>query len=154
MTRQLELRVPPAAVTLIAALLMWLGAGTFSFGWSPTAARSIIALAFALVGALIIGAGIFEFRRARTTVSPMRPEGASSLIVTGIYRVSRNPMYLGFAIVLCAWAIYLSNPLSLLGVVAFVAYMNRFQIIPEETALRALFGHDFERYATQVRRWL
>jgi len=71
-----------------------------------------------------------------------------------IYQYSRNPMYLGFAIILAAWALALGSPLTLLGVVAFVLYMNRFQIAPEEWALEALFGESFVRYRARVRRWI
>lgn len=152
--RRLELRIPPPVVALIAALAMVAAASVWRSNLPSIPARGHVAIALALAGVLMVGAGIVEFHRARTTVNPLNPGAASALVVARIYRFTRNPMYLGLAIVLCAWAIYLSNPLSLLGVVAFVAYMNRFQIIPEETALRALFGHDFERYATQVRRWL
>lgn len=102
----------------------------------------------------IVVAGVIEFHRARTTVNPLRPEAASAFVVSGIYRVTRNPMYVGMAIVLLAWAIYLSHPLSLLGVVAFVAYIQRYQIAPEEKALRALFPGAFEAYSREVRRWL
>ncbi|MDR6576679.1 protein-S-isoprenylcysteine O-methyltransferase Ste14 [Pseudomonas extremaustralis] len=84
----------------------------------------------------------------------MQPQQASALVEAGIYRYSRNPMYLGFAIILAAWALVLASPLTLLGVVAFVLYMNRFQITPEEWALEALFGESFARYRARVRRWL
>ncbi|AEJ04528.1 hypothetical protein PSTAB_1247 [Stutzerimonas stutzeri] len=84
----------------------------------------------------------------------MQPQQASVLVESGIYQYSRNPMYLGFAIILAAWALALGSPLTLLGVVAFVLYMNRFQIAPEEWALEALFGESFVRYRARVRRWI
>jgi len=99
-------------------------------------------------------AGVRAFQRARTTVDPLRPEKASALVTSGIYRRTRNPMYVALAIALLGWAIWLGHPLALLGVAAFVAWINRFQIAPEERALRALFGPEFERYCSEVRRWL
>jgi protein-S-isoprenylcysteine O-methyltransferase Ste14 len=63
-------------------------------------------------------------------------------------------MYLGFAAILVGWGIYLSNALSLVLLPLFVLYMNRFQIGPEEEALRSLFGREFDAYAGRVRRWL
>ena len=72
---------------------------------------------------------------------------------TRIYRLSRNPMYLGFLLVLAAWAVLLANVLVLLPVVAFVIYMNRFQITPEERALAVMFGTEFNAYKRRVRKW-
>lgn len=113
-----------------------------------------VAIALAVVGTALAVAGMLEFRRARTTVNPLNPDSTSALVVKGVYRISRNPMYLGLAIVLLGVAVYLSHPLAPLGIVLFVAYITRFQIIPEERALRALFPGDFKEYADQVRRWL
>lgn len=113
----------------------------------------------AAVIALILGigfclSGVLSFRRAKTTVNPLKPETASSLVSSGIYRFSRNPMYVGFALFPVAWAIYLASPWSMVGVLGFVSYMNRFQIAPEERAMEALFGETFTRYKSKVRRWL
>ncbi|MBG6289848.1 isoprenylcysteine carboxylmethyltransferase family protein [Pseudomonas nitroreducens] len=106
------------------------------------------------MGAAVCLAGVLSFRLARTAVNPLRPETASALVSSGIYGHTRNPMYLGFAIALVAWAFYLASPVALLGVVGFVLYMNRFQIGPEEQALASLFGEAFAAYRTRVRRWL
>ena len=84
----------------------------------------------------------------------MKPELSSSLVQSGIYTLTRNPMYLGFFLVLVAWAVYLSNALAFLILPVFIAYMNRFQIEPEERALKTLFGDAFTEYATRVRRWI
>jgi protein-S-isoprenylcysteine O-methyltransferase Ste14 len=152
--RSLELRIPPAAVVLAAAFLMWLVA------WASPSMRLTIPASVALatgmvfMGALVVLAGIIEFRRARTTVNPMDPHAASTLVVQRVYASTRNPMYLGFAMVLLGWAVFLSHPLSFLIVPCFIAYMNRFQIVPEERALESRFGPEFEVYRSRVRRWL
>jgi protein-S-isoprenylcysteine O-methyltransferase Ste14 len=99
-------------------------------------------------------AGVYSFRRAHTTVDPLHPEKASRLVTGGIYRVSRNPMYLGFAIFLLAWAVFLASPWMLLGVPAFMAFIGRLQIQPEERALESLFGEEYRDYKARVRRWL
>lgn len=99
------------------------------------------------------GAGI-RFRRANTTVNPLKPQAASSLVTAGIYRYTRNPMYLGLLFLLVAWAVLLSSPFALLGPVAFVTYISRFQIVPEERVLAALFGAEYAAYQAGVRRWL
>jgi protein-S-isoprenylcysteine O-methyltransferase Ste14 len=98
--------------------------------------------------------GAASFRRARTTVNPLKPESASSLVASGVYRVSRNPMYVGLCLVLLGWAVMLSNVLAYAIVPVFVLYMNRFQIGPEEAALERVFGADYVAYRARVRRWL
>ena len=99
-------------------------------------------------------AGFYEFQKAKTTFNPMTPDAASSVVTSGIYHVSRNPMYVGFLLLLTTWAIFLSHPLPFLFLPVFVTYMNRFQISPEERALSAKFGEEYDAYKRSVRRWL
>jgi len=106
------------------------------------------------VGIFFILAGVYEFQKAKTTLNPTTPAATSSVVASGIYRVSRNPMYVGFLLALTGWAIFLSHPLPFLLLPAFVAYMNRFQISPEERVLSAKFGNEYDRYKQGVRRWL
>ena len=150
----LELKIPPVAVVLLVASLMWLASWAMpAFGFEFPA-RAFLSATVAVAGLIISGFGIASFRQARTTVNPLKPESASSLVVSGIYRLTRNPMYLGFLLVLLGWALFLSNALALLFLPLFIFYMNRFQIEPEEKALHSLFGQQFVAYASQVRRWL
>ena len=99
-------------------------------------------------------AGIWSFRKVRTTVNPLNPSEATHFVSEGIYKLSRNPMYVGLACCLVSWAIWLSYLLPWLGVLLFVAYMTRFQIIPEERVLRQKFGDEYQNYCLKVRRWL
>ena len=150
----LELRVPPLAVLLIAGLLMGLTAlWAPALAW-PTQIRIGAGAGILTLGILIAVSGVVAFRRARTTVNPLRPDGASSLVASGIYRYTRNPMYLGMLLVLIGWAVYLARPWALLVLPVFVAYMNRFQIMPEERELARHFGAEFQAYRARVRRWL
>jgi protein-S-isoprenylcysteine O-methyltransferase Ste14 len=112
------------------------------------------ALAPALVGLGFSVAGVAAFRRARTTINPTKPATASALVSGGVYRLTRNPMYLGLLLLLLALAVFLSNPVALLLVPVFVLYINRFQITPEERALASLFGGEYAAYKERVRRWL
>jgi protein-S-isoprenylcysteine O-methyltransferase Ste14 len=98
--------------------------------------------------------GILAFRTFRTTINPLKPERASSIVTGGVYRVSRNPMYLGMALLLLAWATYLSALWSLAGPVLYVWYITRFQIVPEERVLERMFGDEYLAYTARVRRWL
>ena len=116
--------------------------------------REWIAAAF-FTGALIIGLpAVFGFHRAKTTVNPLKPEASSALVTGGIYRWTRNPMYLAMLLLLVAWACIVANWAALAMLPLFVAYLNRFQIGPEERALQARFGGEFEQYKRTVRRWL
>ena len=150
----LELKVPPVVVVIIAAFLMRLGAVyvpglNFRFPF-----RSVVGWVVALMGIIGCALGFVEFRRAKTTVNPTKPESSSSLLKTGIYRRTRNPMYLGFLLMLAGWAVLMGNALSFLALPVFVFYMNRFQIKPEERALRSIFGDEFAAYRSDVRRWI
>jgi protein-S-isoprenylcysteine O-methyltransferase Ste14 len=150
----LELKIPPVALALLAGAAMWcVSALTPSLSWQLPY-RQALALFFAIAGTIVAVLGVASFRRAGTTVNPVTPQAASALVSTGIYRFSRNPMYLGFLLMLLGWAALLANALALILVAGFVAYMNRFQITPEERALSALFGAEFAAYAQRVRRWI
>jgi protein-S-isoprenylcysteine O-methyltransferase Ste14 len=149
----LELRIPPVVLVIIfAAAMAALAYAVPSVVSFP--AKPAIAAALVITGALVALAGVLAFRHHQTTVSPLTPERSSSLVATGIYRFSRNPMYLGFLLALVGWCVYLGSWLSALLLPAFVAYMNRFQIQPEERALAERFGPQFLQYTKSVRRWL
>jgi protein-S-isoprenylcysteine O-methyltransferase Ste14 len=111
-------------------------------------------VSFAGAGVVTGALGVVSFRRARTTVNPTRPDSSSSLVLSGVYAFTRNPMYLGLLLVLVGWAIFLSNILAFLVLPGFIFYMNRFQIEPEERALASLFGREFDAYKSRVRKWL
>jgi protein-S-isoprenylcysteine O-methyltransferase Ste14 len=106
------------------------------------------------VGAAIAFPSFVAFIRARTTFNSMKLKATSSLVTGGIYRFTRNPMYLSVLLMLIAWTIFLSSVWALVGPVAFVLYINRFQILPEERALVAMFGTAYAEYKGRVRRWL
>ena len=152
-THALETRIPPPVVALVALLLMWSLAawlpGPTSPGWRMPAALALVA-----IGAAFDVAGLWAFHRARTTVNPMKPQATAHLVTGGVYRLTRNPMYLGLVLFLSAAMVYLWSPWAVLGPVAFVAYINRFQIAPEERVMRERFGADHTDWCARVRRWL
>jgi protein-S-isoprenylcysteine O-methyltransferase Ste14 len=152
--RSLETAIPPPAVAALAALAMWVISLVAPTLQMPAAIRVAACAASALVGLFFSVAGVISFRRARTTIDPTKPETASSLVSSGIYRVTRNPMYVGLCFVLFAWGVFLSSAWALLGLLAFVLYLGRFQIAPEERALARLFGSGYTAYQAKVRRWL
>ena len=152
--RALKIKVPPPIVALVVAVAMWIVALMAGRNEMSAPGRIGAALAFAIAGAGIAIAGVAAFRRARTTINPMKPEAASSLVTSGVYRFTRNPMYLGLCLVLVAWALFLFSPLAFLGPLLFILYLNRFQIAPEEIALAAIFGEEYTNYRAKVRRWV
>jgi protein-S-isoprenylcysteine O-methyltransferase Ste14 len=154
MMEKLELRIPPVVQVVIFAILMWLLERWFPAATVELPARLWVAVLPAVAGIAIALSGVWAFRRAKTTVDPRVPDQASSLVTGGIYRYSRNPMYLGFLLALLGWAIYLTNPFSLLMLPVFVLVMNRLQIVPEERFMLAKFGTEFDNYKASVRRWI
>lgn len=150
----LETRIPPPLAGLIIGALAWLASAALG----PTAIAFPIRLAAALalvpLGFGITLAGVRAVRRAKTTLNPIKPETTSALVTSGIYRYTRNPMYLGMATWMLAWSAWLGTPVGLLCAPLFMLYMNRFQIGPEERALSKLFGAEFTAYLARVRRWL
>jgi len=150
----LELKIPPPAVAVVMAGAMWGVSMVAPLLEVPTFIRVGAAATIGLAGVGFSLAGIISFRRARTTVNPMKPETTTSLVCSGIYRVTRNPMYVGLLFVLVAWAVFLCSAPALLGPVAFVLYINQFQIAPEERVLSAMFGTGYSAYKSRVRQWL
>jgi protein-S-isoprenylcysteine O-methyltransferase Ste14 len=146
----LDIRIPPPVVGSIVAASMWalstLGpqfALALQLKYAAVGILAAAGLAFDLLG-------LFAFRGARTTINPLKPERTSALVTGSIYRVTRNPMYVGMGFLLLAWATYLGALLPLCGPVLFM----RFQIRPEEQVLGRIFGQEYTSYCRRVRRWL
>ena len=158
MPRWLEHRIPPPLIDAACALLMWALARALPQAqlWPPGGSAAVVgaALALAALGGAVALAGTLEFRRAHPTVNPLAPRRASTLVTRGIYRVTRNPMYLGMLGVLAGWAVWLGNIAAWLGLPLSMALLTVLQIRPEERILAERFGAEFERYAARVRRWL
>jgi len=150
----LELKLSPVMTTLLLAVAMWFVAGNSSGFPLPAALRWTALLVLVSAGTAVGLAGVRAFRSARTTVNPYRPHASSALVTTGVYRRTRNPMYLGLLLALVGWALYLANPWCLLLGFVFVPFMNRFQIRPEERALEQTYGEEFRAYCRKVGRWL
>jgi protein-S-isoprenylcysteine O-methyltransferase Ste14 len=150
----LELKIPPPIMALLVGVAMWVTAYLLPAVHRPSPTRFVIARVCAGFGVIVAILGVWAFRQAKTTVNPVAPEKASSVVSGGIYSYTRNPMYVGLTAVLVGWAIRLSVPWLFLGPVAFMLYMTRFQIIPEERVMSSKFGRAFDDYRQRVRRWL
>lgn len=152
--RHLELKIPPPLVALLCVAVMWpLSRITPTLGLTKDI-RWLLTGLFVLIGVSFDLRGLLVFFQARTSINPMKPHQASSLVVSGVYRRTRNPMYVGLACMLVAFSIFLDAPMALIGVAAFLGYITRFQIQPEESALLQKFGNAYRDYCQQVPRWL
>lgn len=150
----LELKLSPVMTAVLLVILMWLLAcNTPGFSIRPEL-RIVICAVLMATGAAVGLAGVWSFRKARTTVNPWRVNASSELVISGVYRHTRNPMYLGLLLGLLGWGVYLANAFALLLAPLFIPYMNRFQILPEERALQQAYGERFLDYCRGVRRWL
>lgn len=150
----LELRIPPPIVGLTLGAAMWGVAQLPPVLQLSLLVRLSAAAMLTSVGVAIALGGVWSFVRAKTTVNPLQPEKSAALVSNGVYSFTRNPMYLGMALVLLAWGAYLLSPWALAGPLLFATYITRFQIIPEERVLSRLFGESFADYKKRVRRWL
>jgi protein-S-isoprenylcysteine O-methyltransferase Ste14 len=150
----LELKIPPPLVMLLSAVAMWLVAQWLPLGSWPSKPLAVCGGVLAVAGLALAATAMRTFARSRTTVNPLKPAESAVIVSHGVFARTRNPMYIGLALVLAGWACYLANAVAWLGVPLFIAYITRFQIIPEERILLDKFGAPFAQYLSQVRRWI
>lgn len=149
-----ELKVPPPLVVIgLGALMYGLTRLLPSLSWHVPGGRATAA-SLVVLGLVITLAGVLAFRSHGTTVNPLHPDATTAVVQSGIYRITRNPMYLGMLLVLVGWALYLGNLAAVVVVPFFIAYINAFQITPEERTLLAKFGPPFAEYMRNTRRWI
>ena len=150
----LALKVPPVAQVIITAAAMYgvskmVPALTFSLNGSTA-----LAVALGVMGLSLGIMGVTQFRLAQTTPNPQALEKVSSLVTSGVYQYSRNPMYVGLVLILLGWAFYLSHLLAFVLLPIFILYITRFQIQPEERMMAQKFGKTYQDYLNKVRRWI
>ena len=145
-------KIPPPIVALFCGLGIYCSRylfPTFSFDYSI-----LISIIFVLTGFFVFLSAIRSFKKHETTVDPLNPEKASSLVTNGVFKYSRNPMYLGVLLILCSISIQFSLIGGLIIIPIFVLFITKYQIIPEEKAMKNLFKKDFQLYKEKTRRWL
>ncbi|HGM4787168.1 MULTISPECIES: isoprenylcysteine carboxylmethyltransferase family protein [Stenotrophomonas] len=150
----LETRIPPPLVMLLCAGIGWLGSRLWLEAVLPLPMRALMSGGVMAIGVALNLLPKLAFQRARTTVNPLRPSASSALVTRGMYRYTRNPMYLGQATILTGAMLYLQNTIALLAVPLFVLYITWLQIMPEERALLARFPDVYPMFRQRVRRWL
>lgn len=152
----METRIPPPVIdglALLAVIALWRFAPGLQLDF-PAMPAMLIGGALAALGLIIALIAMGLFKTKATTVLPFKPERSTALVTGGIYKLTRNPMYLGMALVVLGAAIAARQPLGIVAMLAACAYLTAFQIKPEERALEKLFGEDYRDYKTRVRRWI
>jgi protein-S-isoprenylcysteine O-methyltransferase Ste14 len=152
--RWLELKIPPPAVAVIFGVVMWLASRLVARLELPFVVRVTVTVIIACAGLVFGVAAMRSFVRAKTTMNPIKPGAASSLVTGGVFGVTRNPMYLSLLLYLLAWSVYLASWPAVVFLPLFVLYITQFQIKPEERTLSTLFGAQYSSYMERVRRWL
>ena len=150
----MQLLIPPPLVLALIGAAMWAVDRLLPLTRITSALLQPLSMALLAVGLLLMLSAAASLVLSRTTINPLRPDNASRLITSGVFTVSRNPIYLGDLLLLAAWAVWLGNAINAVWLGAFVWYIQRFQIEPEERALTRLFGERYRAYCANVRRWL
>ena len=145
-------KIPPPIVTLICGIAIYFSKTFFNQFFSYN--NNIISLFLMILGLTIFVSAVKSFRRQKTTVNPLDPKQASSLVTSGIFKLSRNPMYLGMLIILLSMAFKFNLIGGLITSIFFYIFITKFQIIPEEAAMNELFGNEFIDYCKKTKRWI
>jgi protein-S-isoprenylcysteine O-methyltransferase Ste14 len=153
-TQFLETKVPAPVVAIAIAVGMRLMPHTGHALGAIETVRSAAADISANLSLIIVIVAFATFLKSRTTINPLKPDRASVLVTHGIYRYTRNPMYLSLALLLLSQACVLWSWAAFIGPIAYVAYITRFQILPEERILESKFGSEYTEYKRRVRRWI
>ena len=153
----LELKIPPAILLIFAMIGVYYSPVLFPF--IPNyllypEVRSIASGVLLALGAATAILGVVTFKMARTTTNPVSIGNVSSLVTHGIYRFTRNPMYLGMLFIIVSFLVKFGHSAGLIFVIAFIVYMNIFQIRPEERMLTQMFGDQYKDYLRHTRSWL
>ena len=151
MKLNLKTKIPPPLITLICILIIYFFEKEFIFfeDWNI-----YISGFFLLWGLIIIACAVFKFAKTKTTVDPTKPSKTSSLVISGIYRITRNPMYLGMLFLIISFTFYKLSLVGAIVIPSFIFYINKYQIEPEESEMRKKFGENFEDYCKKVDRWI
>ena len=150
----MKLLIPPPIQALLSAIMMCLINRYFTHANFSLNGINIFALIFLIIAVIIIILSMYKFKKIKTTISPLRPNKTSSLVKSGIYEYTRNPMYLGLLLMLFSIALFLKNFISFLIIPLFILFITKNQILPEEEALENIFGEEYKNYKNKVRRWI
>ncbi len=154
MHSSLALRIPPLILLSITLVILWLLPQWAIVGDDNSVFLGWISAGLSVLAIFFVGSAVIQFRWQQTTVDPRHPESSVHLVTEGVYKLSRNPMYVGFVLFILAFGVWLNTWALLVITPLFVIYLNRFQIVPEELWLQDKFGQAYQAYCQRVRRWL
>ena len=146
------LKIPPPLLVLILVIANYFSSKKIDLIHLPN--QDLISILILLIGILILINPIFKFIKSKTTIDPIKFKKVNKLITSGIYKYSRNPMYLGMALILLGLALMFNLIGGTLFTILFTIFITKFQIRPEEEVMEKLFGEDFLKYKKNVRMWL
>ena len=145
-------KIPPPIVTLISGLIIFFSRPLFP-EYESNLVNAFSAI-FLFLGFLVFFLAVASFKKYKTTVNPLQPSNATHLVTSGIFRFTRNPMYLGMALILLSLTFKFNLLGGLIVTASFIMFITKFQIIPEEYAMLILFRDEFEVYKENTRRWI
>lgn len=153
--KALKWKVPPLFAFILFAFFMYVGASIDNNWWLLHIPMKLVWVCLLMIVAGVLGiTAVLEFSRHQTTLNPINVSKASQLVTTGVFAISRNPIYLGLSLLLLAWGVWLEDGISLCIALGFIPYINRFHIIVEEQALAEKFACQYLDYKAKVRRWI
>lgn len=145
----LDTKIPLTIVTIITLTIIYL----FDLK-EYNLNNDVITVVILFIGIIFILSAVIQFVNRKTTVNPTKPYKTTSLVITGVYKITRNPMYLGMLLIIISFAFYKASIISLILIPFFIFYINKFQIEPEEFEMRKKFGKEYEDYCKKVDRWI
>ena len=146
------IKIPPPILVMILVISNYFSSKTIDLILLPN--QDLISIIILLIGALILINPIFKFIKSKTTIDPIKFKKVNKLITSGIYKYSRNPMYLGLLMIVISTSIFYLNIFSITTPFLFYFWINRFQIKREEIFLTEKFGREYMSYKIKTRRWI
>lgn len=148
----MKTKIPPPIIALMCIAINYLSTHFINPFKFPNI--EIIGVFILLAGLVTAFLGYLLFKKYKTTVNPINPEETTILVTTGIFSITRNPMYLGLFFVICSTVLFFGSWFGIIILMFFVWYINKFQIIPEEETMEKKFGNKYNEYKKNVRRWI
>ena len=148
----MNMKIPPPIIAFICIIINYLS--TYLINPIKFPNIEIIGGLILLLGVATAMLATLLFKKDKTTVNPMNPEETTTLVTTGIFSITRNPMYLGLFLSISSTILFFGSWFGIIILMFFVWYINKFQIIPEEEAMEKLFGNKYSKYRQKVRRWI
>ena len=146
------LKIPPPVIVLILVVSNFLSSKKIDIINIPN--QTLVSIIILLIGVFILIVPVSKFIKSQTTVNPIKFKKVNKLITSGIYKYSRNPMYLGFLMIVISTSIYYLNIFSIITQIFFYFWINRFQIKREEIFLNKKFGQKYITYKSKTRKWI